>query len=130
MAVSDLPNLQEGWLLDCRGRQHSRCTLATRRMMVNHLIWLLQQRGLRDCGTFDLRQFMVYLQEGHLEPGGRWGKPRLSKKLDENTVRDYHNHIRTFFRWLVLEGILTGLPMDKVNVPGGSPKSIIPFSHE
>ncbi len=104
--LSGLAFYGKNWLLDGEVRQHSAQVLTTRRMILSKLEWFLQLRGHDVCGQTELREFLVYLTRGHAEPGGRWGNPHLTRPVRPRTVKDYHGHLRIFFRWLVAEGVL------------------------
>ncbi|BCM92797.1 hypothetical protein IAD21_04679 [Abditibacteriota bacterium] len=69
------------WLNDSRIRQHSQHTIGERECFIAKLIWFLRHKGCETCGLAELREFLVYLGEAHLEKGGRWGNPRMTKPL-------------------------------------------------
>src|SRR5579862_6297824 len=98
VSVSALAKNAPGWLLDGEIRQHSHTTLALRRIIIDKLLWFLRQREYPECGVTELRQFFVYLTNGHKEPGGRWGNPRETEPVRPSTVATYHRHLKTLFR--------------------------------
>jgi site-specific recombinase XerD len=128
--VSKLERYAEGWLLSGDISQHSHRTLEARRDIVNKLLWFLRHKRLDTCGTLELRQFLAYLTHGHREPGGRWGNPHMTKPVRPRTVKDYHGHLRTLFRWIVAEGGLNVSPMDRIPVPTARADQIQPFTSE
>ena len=76
----------------------------------------------------ELRQFLAYLNKGHEEPGGRFGNPQLTHPVRPRTVKDYHSHLRTFFRWLVEEGGIEECPIDGIAPPISRSDQVQPFS--
>jgi site-specific recombinase XerD len=130
LEVSKLEHYAEGWLLSGDISQHSPNTLAFRRLLVTKLRWFLDRERLPRCGTHELRLFLAYLTHGHREPGGRWGNPRLTNPVRPRTVKDYHSHLRTLFRWIVAEGGLDISPMDRIPVPTARADQVSPFTPE
>lgn len=128
VSLSILERYAEGWLLDGEIRQHSPQTLTTRRIIVSKLIWFLKRKGYQECGTLEIRQFLAYLNRGHEEPGGRFGNPQLTNLVRPRTVKDYHSHLRTFFRWLVLEGAIDACPLDSIAAPISRADQVQPFA--
>src|SRR5579859_1816351 len=76
LALSEFKHYSQGWLLDCEMRQHSAGTLALRRLILEKFTWFLAQRELSAVNTLAVRHFLVYVANGHKEPGGRWGDER------------------------------------------------------
>jgi site-specific recombinase XerD len=130
LPASELERGTEGWLLDCEIRQHSKATLELHRIILSKLAWFVHDRKLTALGTLELRQFIVYLTRGHEQPGGRWGIAQQKEPVTPSTVQTYHRHLRTFFRWLVAEGLLEASPMEAVPSPVARPDQIQPFTTE
>jgi site-specific recombinase XerD len=128
IGVAKLERYAEGWLLDGEIRQHSQQTLTTRKIITSKLVWFLRHKEYEECGLMELRQFLAYLTKGHLEPGGRFGNPHLTQPVRPRTVKDYHSHLRTFFRWLVDEGGVDACPMDGIAPPIARADQIQPFT--
>lgn len=128
LALPQLEQFAEGWLLDGEIRQHSPQTRAVRRIVLDKLLWFLRERGAASCGGIELRRFLAYVSTGHREEGGRWGNPSLTRQVRPRTVKDYHGHLRTFFRWVVAEGGLTASPMESIASPIARPDQIQPFT--
>ncbi|HEY3413900.1 MAG TPA: tyrosine-type recombinase/integrase [Armatimonadota bacterium] len=126
--VRSLERSVEGWLLDGDIRQLSDRSLGNRRMVVDKLVWFLKDRAYERCGAAEIRQFLAYLNHGHEDEGGRWGNPQCDKPVGPSTVQTYYVHVRTFFRWLVDEGLLTVSPVEGIRVPISRPDQIQPFS--
>lgn len=128
LPTAQLPGWLEGWNLDSRSRSCSPRTLETRTLLAEKLCWFLTTKNHDCCGTAEMRQFFLYLREGHTEPGGRWGTARLTQPMKPVSVKDYYNRLRTFFRWLVTEGVLTASPLDIIRAPVAREDDIIPFT--
>lgn len=128
VSASELERNVQGWLLDCEIRQHSSTTIATRRIITGKLLWFLREKELTSCGTHELRLFHAYLSKGHEQKGGRWGNDKLTRPVRPRTVKDYHNHLRTFFRWLVAEGVLDTSPIEAISAPVSRADQIAPFT--
>lgn len=126
--VADLPKLRDGWLLDCRYRQLSANSLEFRKHVLDKLIWWLAREGCEVCGAMEFKAFLTYIPMGHLEPGGRWGNPRMTSPVRPRTVKDYHAHLRIFTRWLVQEDLAPMDLMRSVRPPVARRDSIQPFS--
>ncbi len=128
--ASELPFYRKNWLFDCEVRQHSPQVLSTRNLMLSKLEWFLQLRGHDVCGPTQVREFLAYLTHGHLEPGGRWGNPSMTQPVRPRTVRDYHSHLRTFFRWLIAQKMILESPIENIGIPISRPDQIQPFTEE
>jgi len=126
--TADLPHHRDGWLLDCDIRELSRHVLSLRRMLLGKLHSFLTDRGFEQCDTLELRSFLSYIRNAHESQEGRWGDPRRNKPLRPRTLRDYHAHLRAFFRWLVKEGVIESCPMDKIDPPVARGDQIKPFT--
>lgn len=126
--ASDLAYYGKIWLLDCEVRQHSSQVLYTRGLILSKLEWLLLLRGYDVCGPMQIREFLVYLTRGHLEPGGRWGNPHLTQPVRPRTVKDYHGHLRTFFRWLIAQRLISESPLEGIAAPISRADQIQPFT--
>ena len=77
----NLKRFADGWLLDGDARQLSAQTLYARKFVVGKLLWYLTEHKFEQCGIPELRGFMAYCSNGHLEAGGRWGNPRETEKV-------------------------------------------------
>lgn len=130
ISAADLPAHARDWLFDCEYRQHSPKTIEWRRNALAKLHWFLQQRDYPHCGVTELRQFLAYLSNGHREAGGRWGNPTLTKPVRPRTVKDYHGALRTFFKWLVTEGVIDASPMARLAPPVHRADQIQPFTED
>lgn len=128
--ASDLPFYRKDWPFDCEVRQHSPPVISTRVLILSKLEWFLLLRGHDLYGPTQVREFLAYLTHGHSEPGGRWGDPHLTRPVRPRTVRDYHSHLRTFFRWLIAQKMITESPIENIGIPTSRPDQIQPFTDE
>jgi site-specific recombinase XerD len=128
LSVPDLSRLANDWLLDGQFRLHSPNTVATRRVFIKNLLWFLKERNCRQCGPTEMKQFFVYLSNGHEEPGGRWGNPQLKKALRPISVKDYFVNFASLFDWIVSEGYLEASPLQKLPIPKVRASQIQPLS--
>lgn len=130
IAVDELKYYAEDWVADGEYRLHSPRTIEARRNFARNLLWFLNHRGCEYCGTTELRQFFVYLLNGHEEPEGRWGRAWLNKPVRPITLKDYYINLKIMFDWLVAEGTVESSPMDKVSRPIVRAEQVQPFSPE
>ena len=128
--VVELEHYADGWLLSCEIDQHSTRTIGNRRDILKKFFWFLRYKRLAQCGTMELRGFLAYLTNGHKEFGGRWGNPSQTRPVTSRTVKDYHGHLRTFFRWVVEEGGLEVSPLERIPVPVDRADIVEPFTTE
>ena len=128
LSLDQLTYYGHGWLVDCEIRQHSPATRATRRLILDKLLWYLRSQALSCCGTSELRGFFSYLINGHTEDGGRWGNPQMTRPIRPRTVDTYHGHLRTFFSWVIAQGPLSASPMALISAPVCRADQIQPFT--
>ena len=126
--TKDLTYHRESWLLDCEVRELSHHVIGLRRMLLTKLEWFLNERGIDRCGTVEIRGFLAYVRNGHESPSGRWNNPKRDKPVRPRTIRDYHAHLRAFFRWLVREGSISESPVDRIEAPIARPDQVKPFT--
>ena len=128
VSTVDLERLAQDYLLDCDYRMQSPRTIETRRIFIKNLLWFLKKRGFARCGTRELRQFFSYLQHGHEEPGGRWGRDNLVKTVRPITVKDYYVNLCCLFNWLVEDGAMDASPLTKIPKPKVLAEQVQPFT--
>ncbi len=97
---------------------------------MDKFLWFFHKHSYSSCGVSELRRFFAYLNTGHEEPGGRWGNPQQTKPLRPITVKTFHNHLCTFFNWLVKEEIIASSPMEKIPKVVARQNQIQPFTDE
>jgi integrase/recombinase XerD len=117
ISTGELEQYTQEWLLHCEYEQLSKTTIEVRQVFLKNLIWFLNHRQIEQCGTSELRQFFLYLRNGHEEEGGRWGNKQLTKPLRPVSIRDYHICLSRMYSWMVDEGIIDASPMDRIERP-------------
>jgi len=127
ISVSSLANSLKDWLTDGRICQLSPLTTEERRRFGEKLLWFLGHKNHESCG---LREFFEYLGTAHCEPGGRWGKPLMTKPLRPTTIRTYYTQCRVLWNWMVSEGVLDASPMERIPAPRTLADRIRPFNTE
>ena len=130
LTVADIERHGQDWLFDLEVRQCSHTTIDFRRHVLEKLVWLLRRRDCKRCGTAEIRQFLAHATNGHREPGGRWGNPRMVKPASPRTIKDYYGALRTFFTWLVQQDVIEASPMARINPPIHRQDQIQPFTDE
>ncbi len=99
------PSLRQdvsAFLLDCRARNLATRTLAIyTRQLEGLLVWACG-KATEAVTPQDLRLYMLHLQQTGHNPGGQHQAFRV---------------LRTFFRWLVAEGLLAENPMQRLKPP-------------
>ena len=126
----ELERYSQDYLRDCDYRMQSPRTIETRRIFIQNLLWFLKHRSYETCSTAELRQFFSYLQHGHEEEGGRWGKANLIKPLRPISIKDYYINLRCLFNWLVEDETLQVSPLDKIPKPKVRAEQVQPFTQE
>lgn len=129
-SVAELKTYAESWFMDCEIRQHSDRTLEKRRYLLGKFFWFLATKRIQAVNVGVLRQFLSYVTHGHKEPGGRWGNERETEPVKPGTVANFHNTLRTFLNWVVVEADLDIVPMRKIAAPVDRPDQIDPFTRE
>ncbi len=126
-----LPELEanwKSWLYDCQYRLHSPRTIEFRQDVLGKLLWFCRLRGFQGCGPVELRQFLIYVENGHKEPEGRWGNPKMVKPVRPRTVHRYYRELKTFFSWMVAEELLADSPMRRIRPPALDNDQVQPFT--
>ncbi len=127
---ADLAPQIADWLLDSQLRQLSPATLATRRDFLGKLAWFLENRKSSQIGPTELKSFLLYLSNGHLEEGGRFGNPTLTKPLQPISIHGYYRVLRGFFNWLEEEELIEANPMKRIKAPIARTETKQPISDE
>jgi len=137
LSFSAIERNAKDWLCDCQYRQHSSRTTDARRLILDKLLWFLDkllwflsENNHAEWGLAELRQFLVYLATSHESEAGRWNNPHKRKAIRPRTLHTWHSHLRTFFSWMVKEGVLASSPMDRIDPPVYRSDQIQPFSNE
>lgn len=107
---------------------------ASRASRLGCLIAWAQGAGVETLDADSLRSFFAYLRTAHEDKaaGPRFGDERSigSRPLSTATIATYHANLKTFFAWLVEEGVLESSPMERVPKPIDRPDQIRPFTQE
>lgn len=130
LSVNDLARQVKSWLLDSEVRQLSRATIENRRIVTDKLLWYCRQEEFGVVGLPELRQFLAYLSTGHESEGGRWDNGQLKRKAKSGTAATYYGRLRSFFNFLVDEGVLESSPLATMKAPVDRPDQIQPFTLE
>ncbi len=128
LSTGRLKSCVSSWLLDGKLRQLSLGTLANRKLIIEKLVWFLEQHQLETCGVSELKKFMAYLNSGHEEESGRWGNPANHQPVRPSTVAMYYARLRTFFAYAVEEGLIEVSPFDHLKPPIVREDQIQPFT--
>jgi site-specific recombinase XerD len=132
LSVVLLEHQAREWLYDCEYRQHSKGTIANRRLYLDKLLWFLRANDCEFCGVQELRRFFAYLTNGHETNGGRWNGAgschAAGKPLRPTTIATYHRHLRAFFNWCVGEGLIEDSPMQRIAAPVARADQVQPFT--
>jgi site-specific recombinase XerD len=130
LPASDLARHLQDWLYDCQFQQHSPRTIEFRQHTGEKMLWFLHREKAGTCGLTELRRFLAHVANGHEEPGGRWGNPRMNKPVRSATLHRYYRELRTLFAWLVKEGVLSESPVERITPPVLRSEQIQPFTPE
>ena len=80
--------------------------------------------GLTNSSSF------LYLNEGHLEPGERWGNPLMIAPMRPISIHGYFRILKAFFNFLVNEEFIDVSPMAKIKSPPAKTEIKQPVSEE
>ena len=130
VSTACLPSHVQNWLFDCEYRNVSDTTIAKYRTMTNNLKWFLEDKKLEVCSKRELQQFILYVRKGHEDPRGRWGNKHNTRPARPSTVGTYFTVLRTFFEYLVTEGIITASPLTAKDRPECRSDQIQPFTQK
>ncbi|HEY3268666.1 MAG TPA: tyrosine-type recombinase/integrase [Armatimonadota bacterium] len=113
-------------------RKLSNKTAKNRRVILDRLLWFLDDKGLTRCGVDELDAFLDYLRYGHTDPRGRWGNPRWTKPVRPQTELTYYSCLRALFYDLVEESYLTESPFKspRLKPPDNVQDEIEPFKED
>ncbi len=117
LRVAELETLAQEWLLDNQLRQHSAQTIYCRKDYLKKLFWFLESRGFEEVGALELKGFLLYLSEGHKDPGGRWNNPRLTQPMRPVSIHAYYRVLRALFNWLIEDEAIEFNPMQRIKPP-------------
>lgn len=121
--IDELSRQADRWLRDCRMRGHTQASQDFNQLIVNKVIWFLRREKYSDCGEDELSDFLLYLQEAHLTPYGRWGdgekeiSSRAFKPLSRSSILTYYRYLKIIFSWLCDRDVLEVSPMRRIKPP-------------
>lgn len=120
------------WLGDCDYNGQSPLTLDGKRNAVEKLLWFLGREGIEQCGEDEVQDFLSHCEHGHEENDGRYGARtvRSYKPIGTRAIQVYFQCIRTYFKWLVAEQLVTANPLEKTEQPKHTYKEVAPLSME
>ena len=130
LSAAEFEQYSSAWLLDCEIRQHSKNTIALRRGILDKFLWWLKEKDIGCISNLTMRQFLLYVTNGHKEEGGRWGRKHETDPVTPATVQLYHRHLRACLNWTVEEGGIEVNPMARVKPPIDRPDQIQPFTND
>ena len=130
LPVEELQRYATDWYYDCQYRQHTARTVAEKKFILDKLFWFLNHKGHTHCGLVELRRFLTYVTNGHLEPGGRWGNPHMTTPVRPVRVRGYYSVLSAWYQWMVDEELIVASPMLKIARPMVRTEQIKPFTAE
>jgi site-specific recombinase XerD len=122
--------MAQAWVMDGEINRRSPCTIAQRRLLLDHFLWFLGQKGYAECSLLEIRAFQAYLGKSPEDPEGRWGNPQEKDPLKASTIRKHLSVLSTLFGHLVEEGFIDDSPMDGVRIPNGGDEHIETFTRE
>jgi integrase/recombinase XerC len=130
IGLAEFKHYSAAWLMDCEIRQHSPNTLSLRRGIVSKFIWWMETKQKAVISNLTMREFLLYVDKGNCEPGGRWGNPAEIYPSTPATVQLYHRHLRACLNWIIAEGGLLASPMANVKAPIDRADQIQPFTQD
>lgn len=120
----------EDWISEAEYLQQSPETIVGKRDALKKFLWWIEQNRCEDVGAREIRRYLVYIGNGHLQEGGRWGNAQMTKPASARTIQYYFNYLRGFFRWMVSERIIDDDPTRGLAVPKFEKHQIQPFTSE
>ncbi len=119
VSLNDMESLAQGYILNCRCEGKSPKTISIYGLVLKNFLWFCQQNHYptepNSINADHIREFLWYLSSST----NRWGtaNPRTKKPASKTTVSDYHRSLRTFFKWLEREQLITDNPFNHLKTP-------------
>ena len=135
LTVAEVSSHAIGWVSDGKYRRLSTATLTARQRMIRAFVWWCTDAGkITTIDRAAIKRFFGYLATAH-ETGERWGTHEnrqcvFTRELRPQSTETYFRILRTFFRYLVREQVLTTSPMETLDPPKVSRDQIEPFTAE
>ena len=130
LSTAEVERLARLWLLEGKAQRQSPRTLTEKQGVLNKLLWFLGERNYTTCDRSELMDFLAYCSDGHNEPGGRWGNPRMTRPISARTLWNYSMYLRAFFAWIVADDRLAESPFLRIKKPIVRAHQVRPFSEE
>jgi len=119
LTSTSLPKLLNFYLVSCKVEGKSPPTLDIYSLSISYFIRFAQANKLPldvlEVSVHDIRLFLLSCQERNLRPA---------------SVHAYYRSLRTFFNWLVSEGVIEISPMSNIKPPKLPKQLIKPFSRQ
>jgi site-specific recombinase XerD len=140
--TTEIIPLAENWFVDHEIDQRSQRTIENRRGIITRFHWFLTTYGIERVGTSEIKQFLLYLQRGHMDPGGRFDvadsgsastRATAVKPIKKATADTYYRNLHAFFEYLIAEDHLDESPFTRrIRKPGKYDRDdqIQPFSND
>ena len=130
ISVYELVRFVSDLLFETEYRGASESTREKYRLLSANLLWFFNDKQIVECGQRELKQFFLYVREGHKAPRGRWGNSQNKDAVRPSTVTTYFTVMRTLFRYIVNEGGMAQSPMERLERPIARADQIQPFAME
>ena len=132
LALHTIESRLEDWLADGEYEGNLPLTLRSKKDALEKFIWFLNEHGITQVRSADVKRFLAHVKNGHLEPNGRFGarSSRSYRPVADRTVQLYFVNIRCFFGFLAEEGDCAQSPLLGVKQPRSPKPKIKPLSVE
>lgn len=128
--VAIIRQYADDWISEAQYLQQSPKTIRSKQDSIDKFLWWCERANMTNLGKQEIRKFMGYLANGHLEPNGRWDNPLFRDPLSRRTCQSYFVNLRTMLKWFVLEEVIPCNPMDGLPMPTPEDDQIQPFSED
>lgn len=128
--VPDLKNYLDDWNLEAQLHKHTPQSVQSRKARIGKFFWFLEHKGISEVGAPELKCFLLYLNESHLEAGGRWGNPRMTQPMRPISIHGYFRILKAFFNFLMNEELINSNPMARIKPPSAKTEIKQPVSEE
>lgn len=126
VSITNIESLAQGYILNCRCEGKSPKTITIYQQILKTFLWFCNQNHYptqpKSINADHIREFLWYLSN----KTNRWGSnnPATKKPASKTTVSDYHRSLRTFFKWLEREQLITENPFNHLKIPKTASKII------
>ncbi|MBA7614988.1 Tyrosine recombinase XerC [subsurface metagenome] len=132
VGAPSLDRLVQGYLITLSSEGKSPHSVTYYHQMLKNFLWWCQQEGIpRDAEhitSAHIRSFLLYVRNEPVRWGGKAASSR--RPASATTVAHYYGALRTFYNWVVGEGLVGGNPIDTVRPPKVPEKVIQSFGRE